>query len=272
MVPRSESVYAPPRAGLIPDDCIFYHTMDLPGIGSVSGPWDLRAGVRDYLGGVDVAGRRVLEMGTASGFVCFSMEAMGAEVIAYDLSDEQDWDIVPYAGQDTDETRATRRAVLRRLNNGWWLAHEKLGSRARVVYGSVYDVPAGIGPVDIVTYGAILLHVRDPFLALQMGSRLARETAIVTEQVSAWSDDANAPNTLRFVPNPATHQPTETWWHIPPSTVQRMLGVLGFDSEVSYHEQIQAGRPTKMYTVVGHRVRGAVAEMDPSHGGERSSA
>jgi hypothetical protein len=69
---------------------------------------------------------------------------------------------------------------LRGLNNAWWLAHEVFKSNARVVYGTVYDLPPGIGSVDIATFGSILLHLRDPFLALQNAASLARESIIVT--------------------------------------------------------------------------------------------
>jgi hypothetical protein len=41
--------------------------MDLPGYGTMPGEWNLRAGVREYLGGVGLRGKRVLEVGTASG-------------------------------------------------------------------------------------------------------------------------------------------------------------------------------------------------------------
>jgi len=41
------------------------------------------------------------------------------------------------------------------------------GSRARMVYGSVYAIPTAIGAVDVATFGSVLLHVRDPFIALQ---------------------------------------------------------------------------------------------------------
>jgi hypothetical protein len=50
-----------------------------------------------------------------------------------------------------------------------------------VVYGSIYDLPAGIGPVEVATFGSILLHLRDPFLALANAARFARETMIVTD-------------------------------------------------------------------------------------------
>ena len=79
------------------DDCDFYHTMDIPGYGLVHGEWDLRNGIREYFGDADVSGKRVLEIGTASGFGCFYLESQGAEVVAQDLSSSLTWDIVPFA-------------------------------------------------------------------------------------------------------------------------------------------------------------------------------
>jgi predicted nicotinamide N-methyase len=60
-------------------------------------------------------GKRVLEIGTASGFLCFTMERMGAEMVAYDLSGGQDWDIVPYAGLDYAGCLSDRRKLIQRL-------------------------------------------------------------------------------------------------------------------------------------------------------------
>src|SRR5438445_4191084 len=77
------SIYASPRIVTDLSDCYFYHTMDVPGYGQIVGEWDLREGIRAYLGDVDFRGRRVLEMGTANGFVCFHMEREGADVVAY---------------------------------------------------------------------------------------------------------------------------------------------------------------------------------------------
>ncbi|MEE9185219.1 MAG: hypothetical protein V3U39_12205, partial [Acidimicrobiia bacterium] len=80
------NVFALPREVTDINECYFYHSMDIPRHGAVDGEWDLREGVTEYLGGVDFAGKRVLEVGTASGFLCFHMESQGAEVVAYDLS------------------------------------------------------------------------------------------------------------------------------------------------------------------------------------------
>ena len=61
-------IFAAPLKVEDPADCSFYHTMEVPGHGLVTGPWDLRGGVDDYLGKVAFAGQRVLEIGPASGF------------------------------------------------------------------------------------------------------------------------------------------------------------------------------------------------------------
>ena len=176
--------YARPRSVVQASDCLFYHTMDIAGLGTFEGDWDLRPGVDAYLGHVDFDGKRVLEIGPASGFLSFAMEARGAEVVAYDLAEGEHWDVVPYAALDIERARTERNDNIRRVQNAFWLAHRSVGSSARVAYGTVYEVPDWIGPVDIAVFGAVLLHVRDPFLALQRALRLTRETVIVTDVLS----------------------------------------------------------------------------------------
>jgi hypothetical protein len=252
-------VYAPPCHVEKIEDCDFYHDMDIPGYGPQRGAWDLRGREGEYLGGVEFGGRRVLELGTANGALGFWMERQGAEVVCYDLSPALDWDIVPYARVEADVrvTAAGRKEHIGRLNNAWWLAHRAYGSRARLVHGDVYHVPAAIGPVDIITFGAILLHLRDPFLALQNGLRLARETAVVVDLVLPGSD-LDSP-TLQFVPDSSKGQPRESWWLLSPALVVRMLGVLGFeDTRVLYHSQKHFGSDMAMFTVVARRTHGSV--------------
>ena len=52
-------------------ECYFYHKMDLPGVGTVGGAWDLRNRFDDYVNNANFAGRSVLDIGTASGFLTF---------------------------------------------------------------------------------------------------------------------------------------------------------------------------------------------------------
>jgi SAM-dependent methyltransferase len=255
----SEPPYAAARTVTDPADCYFYHTMEVPGYGLFEGEWDLREGVSAYLGGVDFQGRRVLEVGTASGFLCFAMERRGAEVIAFDLSPEHAPDLVP--APDTDRARRLQdhREHVRKLTNGFWLCHRAFASRARAVYGSVYAIPEGIGPVDVAMFGCVLLHLRDPLQALAQALRLTRETVIVTEPVVVRSRLKRAllrrlgPALLLF-PRPGQANPETTWWVFTPELVQALLGLFGFaDTQVCYHTQRYRGRPVKLFTVVGRR-------------------
>lgn len=186
--------YADPRVVEDLADCWFYHTMDLPGYGVVEGQWDLRNNEHNYTGGIDLDGRRVLEVGTASGHICFYMERQGAQVVGFDLSDDYDWDVVPMASVDHEAEAGERRKHIRQLNNGWWLSHRAVNSSAKVVYGTVYGIPAEIGPVDVAIYGSVLLHCRDPFQALYNGLRLTRSTVVVTDLLNPRRMESSATN------------------------------------------------------------------------------
>jgi SAM-dependent methyltransferase len=252
--------YAEPReiAGLA--DCDFYHTMELPKYGLVQGEWDLRGKERDYLGGLEVQGKRVLDVGAASGHVSFFMERAGAEVVSFDLSPEQHVDAVPYARADLPALQQRLTTHIGRLNNGYWLAHRALGSQARMAYGSAYDPPAGLGTFDVTTLGCVLLHLRDPFLALQRTLALTSETVVVVEPgVSPWQArglrlGGRLGRGMFFRPEFRAGEPPLTWWRLTPSVVRLMIAVLGFEeSELTFHKQLFNGTPRWLFTVVGRR-------------------
>jgi hypothetical protein len=259
----------PPRLVHGPEECDFYHAVDLPRFGFQPGLWDLRRGVDAYLGHQPLAGRRVLEVGSASGFLSFEMESRGARVTAYDLSPAHDWDVVPYGGAVDPRQREGRRQHIARLNNAWWLSHRLRGSRARLAHGTAYEVPAALGPFEVATLGCILLHLRDPFLALQRAAAVTSETLIVTELVPGFlrADQFVPPPTdapeeigdgflppMTFHPNPDTRTPWETWWFLSPRLVSRFLRVLGFcQTRVNFHLQRYVDGEVWLYTVVGRR-------------------
>lgn len=258
----SSEVFAQPRIVTDLGDCYFYHSMEIPGYGHVDGEWDLRPGIDEYLGGVAFQGKRVLEIGTASGFVCFHMEKQGAEVIAYDLSERHLPDVVPFTQYDHDAFLLDYKAHVHKINNAYWLCHRVYNSHARVVYGSVYAIPQEIGPVDISTFGCVLLHVRDPFLALTNAARLTRKTLIVTEIVLTVRSPlerfclTKSGPWMRFYPEFSKCEPRETWWLFSPQIIQKFLGVLGFEeTEVTHHVQQHKDRKARLFTVVGYRTR-----------------
>ena len=174
-------------------------------------------------------------------------------MVSFDLSEAHSWDIVPFAGSKPGEDEERRREHIRRINNGYWLCHRAFSSKARVVYGVAYEIPDSIGHVDVAIYGSILLHLRDPFLALQNGARLAQEAIIVTCR-PPWRGLGAFLKSPRF--HPSHHRPfqSDTWWALPPRLVQEYLAILGFvNSTVRWHRQSFLGKPRLLYTVVARR-------------------
>ena len=257
----NNNIWAKERKNLSIKECYFYHTTNLPKYGLIEGEWDLRGNEKKYLGSVDFNRKKVLEIGTASGFLCFFMEKNGAEVVAYDLSDNDQWDIVPYANTDYKKIMHKRKKRILELNNSFWITHEALKSKAKVVYGSVYNIPDGIGQFDVCTMGSILLHLRDPFLALQKVSSLTKKTIIITDIVSRYrgkillgAEMIPTIKMMRFIPNASKSKPFETWWEISPKLVCEFLKILGFKHiEVSYHYQLYLNKKKKLYTIVADK-------------------
>lgn len=253
-------------------ECYFYHTMDIPGHGHVMGEWDLRGKEHEYLGKMNFGQKRVLEVGTADGFLCFYMERQGADVVAYDLSDDHAWDVVPFAVANHEEWVRARANRIRRLNNAWWFCHEAFGSKAKLVFGTVYAIPREIGPVDISTVTAVLLHVRDPFLALQNVLSLTKETVVITEPFWARFFHLRLLGgiigpCMRFWPQLKDGKPSEpsTWWALPPATIKRFLQILGFEkTRVYFHiQKREFAKPhlQPFITVVGHRTQKSASRV-----------
>jgi SAM-dependent methyltransferase len=209
--------------------------MDLTPVGLVGGQWDLRDTVDAYLGHHAFAGKRVLDVGAASGFLSFEMERRGAEVVSFDMAPDGRWDIVPLAGLNLEAAIQGKRDNWRALTNAYWFAHAALGSRAKVFYGDVYELPAELGVFDVVFVGSILLHLRDPFAALQSVSRRAGDTVIVTD----LAFELPGPQ-MQLVPTRVG--PADTWWRLSPLCVAQMLDVLGFDAL-----DLQRSRHTSTY-------------------------
>jgi len=89
MYGRWKDVAMNPNGLLTFQECRFYHSTDLPGIGSIEGDWDPRKTLR-LIGSADVRGKTVLDVRTVSGFLAFEAEKREATVFTFD-ADDPDW-------------------------------------------------------------------------------------------------------------------------------------------------------------------------------------
>lgn len=246
----------------IPADCVFYQTMDLPGMGVVEGLWDHRDATDVYLGHTDFKEKRVLDVGPANGFFSFEMERRGATVVAIDLGQEADWDAVPHPGVDMASLKKTLRNNVRIVENAFWFAHKRLNSTVRLVYGSVYDTPKLVDKVDIALMSNVLQHFRDPFLAIEQVAKVVNETMIITESLWVDDDNFNASASMRLIPRVTVAHCTHSWWQTSPSLVTEILKLLGYPTvKCEFHKQRFNGTPEDKgmrlvphFTVTGTRV------------------
>ena len=231
------------------EECHFYHTMEVPGFGVQQGDWDLRAGFDAYLGSVPLRGKRVLEIGPASGFLTFEMENRGADVVSVEVTDDPGWDFVPYPAASLSEIVEPRREIMRRLKNSYWFAHAAHRSKAQIYYGDVYHLPATLGEFDIAVMGAVLLHLHSPLRVVTQCAQRAR-TVVITDM---FHPDLEGKPICRLVPNTRNFK-WGTWWNFATDFFTQFLAVMGFTTtEVSTHQQYRCQTAHTLFTVVGRR-------------------
>ena len=201
---------------------LWYHTMELaPGV-VTPGWFDLRP-VVDRLPWPDLRGKRCLDIATYDGFLAFEMERRGAaEVVATDIASHTEWDWLP-------RERASGVEYLHEIagtkGRGFEIAAAALGSSVKRHFVNIYDLdPDVIGEFDFVVCGSLLLHLRDPFRALEAVRRVCRGEFLSAEQVDVATTALSKRRAIYrlyardgqwVVPNVAGHR--------------KMLEVAGFD-------------------------------------------
>jgi hypothetical protein len=247
------------RADLERSDCDFYHTSTFSDGSVVEGAWDLRGREDAYLGSIALNARRVLELGPASGHLTRYMESQGAEMVCLDTGFDVSNDLLPYDGIDVSGPTMQYMVNIGQVQNAWWYLHRDLRSAAKVVYGSIYDPPRDIGTFDVATFGSILLHLRNPFNALEQAARRTTEAIVVTEVIDpAIAEGSDA---IRFHPT-RSKEVSQVWWSFSPRSIEVMLETLGFHGISTTfhsllhhwgHDMSQPAQEVPMYTVIGRR-------------------
>ena len=195
----------------------WYHTLDL-GSGIVTdGMFDLRPYVDRYGLPADLSGKRVLDVGTFDGFWAFELERRGARVTGLDVDRTQELDWPPRLRPAQDGPRGHTFAV----------AREALGSEVERVGLSVYDAtPERLGGTfDLVFCGSVLIHLRDPMLALERMAALCRGRLILAEEYSRRLAPAVWARGAEF----RGESPWSVWWIPTAGTWRAMVRCAGFE-------------------------------------------
>lgn len=217
-----------------PQECTWYHTFDFPDGTLVRGRWDYRANVDDYLGRLDYSGKKVLELGPASGFLTRAMEKRGADVLCVDVDVNQGWDVVPRFDRNYESYISERKKHIPRLWKSWWLSRKVFGGNARISYSGAESIGSLVGRerFDIGLVGSILVHFANPYVIL---SRLAElcETIVITEAYTKRLD-VKGRNLIEFLPS-ASNNNLGSWWLLSESTVEQMMETLNFRKSENYY-------------------------------------
>jgi SAM-dependent methyltransferase len=246
-------MYEQPRSVKDLNGCLFYHSLEINGLGTIDGRWNLIGRLDDYIGGVDLKGRRVLDVGCASGFLSFEMEKRGAEVVSFDAESARNMDRLPFAKSlySTDRKRWNNEAneSIDSIKRSYWFAHERLGSNAKAFYGDIYNLPEELGNFDVAVIGQILIHLSDPVSAIGSVGRICSDTLVITEGMLHTEKPI-----MKLCADP-DKGPDWSWWRLSIGLYRSVLRMIGFDivkvSEAIYDSK-RLG-PTKLHTIVAKR-------------------
>jgi SAM-dependent methyltransferase len=255
-IERQPVLFATPRHVDSRAGCFFYHTMDLPGFGEVRGHWDLRGRFKEYIGGVDIAGKSVIDVGAATGFLSFEAEKSGASrVLSFDIADPRQQTFLPFKDKlySRDQARWAEEygAEIEQWKNAYWLCHRLLHSKAEVFYGDIYKLPEELGQFDVAIVGSVLEHLSDQITALASIARLTKETIVITSPMLETGERIARFGAL------ADHPENDfTWWIYSEGVYREVLKMLGFSiasitrAEYYYHH---GERFETRYTIVARR-------------------
>jgi tRNA (mo5U34)-methyltransferase len=209
-------------------------------------------------------GGRALDVGTFDGFWAFEMERRGAaEVVAIDLLDPRQWDW-PHG---SDDAVVREMDTMKAAGSGFELAAAMLGSSVTRLELSVYDLdPAVVGQFDFAYVGSLLLHLRDPVLALERVRSVVRGAVLIV--------DAIDPELARVFPR----RPVATldgggrpwWWRPNPAALAQMAtsaGLVVVDGPHRFYMRPGAGQAVTRPTLRALRSKeGRLAWITARHG------
>ncbi len=246
--------------------------MDFPDGGSVTGAWDIRGGFDQYIGNYPIAGKTVLDVGSASGFLAFAAEERGARVTAIDALYPTEFERIPFAGSlhQTDRRAWVTETAkwFQGIKNGFWYARRKFASNVEMVYLPLTELPFWGRRFDVVVVGAIIEHLANPVPVLANLAAIANEAVIIAFTPVDDTDDQTM-RTLNDWSNPVYDF---TWWILSRGLYRRVFSNVGFDLEfvTSVARHVASGEEVRP-TIIARRRANPCLETFNTHSNARAS-
>jgi tRNA (mo5U34)-methyltransferase len=200
----------------------WYHTIELPDGTATPGYFDTRAAPSHVVWPHSLRGGRCLDVGTFDGFWAFEMERRGAgEVVAIDVDDPTrlDW---PYDRRRSGPVAISETGAGR--GPGFREVAALLNSKVQRVVRSVYDLdPAVDGRFEVVLCGTLLLHLRDPVMALERMREVCAGSLVLVEEI-----DESLELLAGRIPTGRLHPEHDQWWRLNSAGICQAVRMAGF--------------------------------------------
>lgn len=256
--------YEDPRQFDAKAPCYWYHSMQFPDGERVRGSWTIES-FHNYIGGFDLEGKAVLDVGTASGYLAFHAEKAGALVTALDAASTREFRHVPFAESLSYQNIKQYQELWESQNlvpikNSWWYARHKFGSAARCVYApmaELYEWPEQM--FDVVMAGAIVEHLSDPVFAIGAWARLAKDAVLIP-----FTDVLPVADLMMRPITPLDDSRINyVWWHLSRGLYDKIFGNLGFDvhytlAHAEHHDDARGSTVAARPSIIALR-RGSAA-------------
>ena len=195
----------------------FYHSFDLSNGLHIAGDWDISVDIERYRF-PDVRGKRVLDIGPASGWLSFYLETLGAEVTVVETRGYGDFDVygedryTGAQGREPDRYLDGAPVWYGPVSDSFWAMHDLLESKVRFVNGRVYEVGPELlpEPFDLVLVGALLPHLRDPIGALRAAHSVCKPDGLCIATASTWTDKDDNVEPMQILPYTSIDR--ISWW------------------------------------------------------------
>ncbi len=205
-----------------------YHRIDWGNGLVIQGIFDMRKYLPHFAFPDDLRGKKVLDVGTASGFFAFECVRRGATVTAIDLMPNR------------DQLFKTAR---------------KAGLNVDFVCKNIYDLDASFGQFDFVVCGSLLLHLSDPFRAIQRLRSVCTGQAVVSTATNDTILDDPRP-LCEFMGKRAVAGDGEYWtyWEMNGAALKKMFVAAGFGKAEETGRFHLTSEPGMMHFIVPHVV------------------